>query len=452
VATSSATAAKAAKEGNEQTRGYADWPTPEINVDARAATVKLVRKLPDGAGTITMGARNLRTSLSGAGTQALVMIAHNGEMLDYSIINVLKSEDRTKLGNKAHKRLGGVLRAIYPDFVLHRDLDLFGMRVDRADEDMYEVESVEGSEWTTQFRLEPYIAKGAGTILFAKPGSTKSYIALLMAVSIDAGCSTIWPSTRANVLFINLERSRESMAGRLYRVNKALGLPSNRPLTMINARGKTLAQVAFAASRAIQRKNVEVVFLDSISRSGGDLNDNKDANAVMDVLNGFGGGWLAIGHPPRGDSNRTFGSQMFDAAADLTVQVLNQRVGQTVGVGLKMVKFNDIPPRPTELLALDFDEGGLTSLRRARPAEFLEIDTGNTKSDLATVIAGVLPASGGGMTTNEVFTAVNEEGADTTAGAVRATLYARKNDLFRSWKERNGTASITKWGLAERAG
>ena len=243
-----------AKGGDEQTRGYDQWPTPEINIDARAATVKLVRKLPDGAGTITMGARNLRTPLNGSGTHGLIMIAHNGEVLDYSIINVLKSDERTRLGNKAYKRLGDVLRALYPDFVLHRDLDNFCMRVDRADEDMYEVESVEGQEWTTEFRLEPYIAKGAGTILFAKPGSTKSYMALLMAVSIDAGCSAVWPSTKGNILFINLERSRESMAGRLYRVNRALGLPSNRPLTMINARGKTLAQVAFAAERAIRRK------------------------------------------------------------------------------------------------------------------------------------------------------------------------------------------------------
>ena len=72
--------------------------------------------------------------------------------------------------------------------------------------------------------LGNYIIKGGGTILFAPPGRGKSWIGLLMACSVDSGVSDVWDvPTARKCLFVNLERSAESVQRRLGLVNTAMG-------------------------------------------------------------------------------------------------------------------------------------------------------------------------------------------------------------------------------------
>ena len=97
----------------------------------------------------------------------------------------------------------------------------------------------------------------------------------------------------------------------------------------------------------------------------------------MDALNALGCAWLALAHTPRADATHTFGSQMFDAAADVTVQLLtddSSREG-VLGLGLKLAKRNDIPPQKEPLqIALEFDEMGLVAVRNGAAFEFPEIE------------------------------------------------------------------------------
>lgn len=390
-------------------------------------------------------AKDMRTERTGV--HASIFVFLNSDMLDWDTFNVGRSEDRTKLVNRAHKRMGTLLGGLYSKEWFDHDMDYFCLRVREYDSAGSLAEELEGKPYRTQFYLEPYIAAGAGTIVFAKPGSTKSYLALLMAVSIDAGLSSLWRSERRRVLLINLERSKDSMLGRLYRVNTVLAQPGDRKLLMINARGKTMAAVAEGAARDIKRHHVDCVILDSISRAGGDLNDNKDANAVMDVLNGFGGAWLAVGHPPLADQGRVFGSQMFSAAADLTVQINSQQRGMMTAVSLTMRKFNDVPPRAPEIFALSFDERGLIGIRRASGSEFPELEV-EQRANLAADILSVLPSDTHvGMQVAEIFRAVTENGIETTSRSVGSTLSANKEDMFRNWKESRGKATASVLSL-----
>lgn len=366
------------------------------------------------------------------GVHATVYVFLDNDMLDWDTFNVGRSGERTKLVNKAHKRMGELVGGLYSKEAFDHDLDYFCLRVKYADEQTLIAEPVAGKKSKLSFALEPYVADGAGTIMFAPPGSAKSYIGLLMAVSIDSGESKIWKVSQRRVLFINLERSKTSMASRLWFVNLLLGLEPDRELLMINARGKSMNSIAVSAKKMIKDHKVNCTFLDSISRAGGDLNENKDANAVMDTLNGFEGGWFAIGHPPRGDSSHVFGSLMFDAAADLTIQLLSERKGMVTGVGLKMIKFNDIPPRPTQTLALVFDDEGLAGIREPNTGEFPKLEGGrptNLTDEISEVLSAIEP-----KTVAEVLNAVMENGSNTKSGAsVKTTLNeGQKQGLFRN--------------------
>jgi hypothetical protein len=60
------------------------------------------------------------------------------------------------------------------------------------------------------------------------------------------------------VLFINLERSAASVADRLGNVNRgARAAPDTRPMLTLNARGRSLMDVAGSARKAIEQHGVQ---------------------------------------------------------------------------------------------------------------------------------------------------------------------------------------------------
>jgi len=310
------------------------------------------------------------------GIHGRITISTGIQMLGWSYFNVERSEDRTRLANAAAK---GLSSETYKDKDLRRDLDAFCAGLWDYLLTTVQPEDTEGDTEIKPiiFYLTPYIMKGGGSILFAPPGRGKSYAILLWTVSIDAGIKTFWPVIQSKTLFINLERSRESVARRLAMVNTVLGLPPNRKLLMLHARGRSLHDVIPACRKAIREKDVKVVFLDSISRAGyGDLNDNRPVNAIMDALSSLSDTWVAIAHTPRADDSHIFGGVHFDAAADLVVQLSAETKDvRTLGIGFQITKRNDLPAGlGSNTYALEFNDNGLVKFRNAQAGEFPELD------------------------------------------------------------------------------
>jgi len=307
------------------------------------------------------------------GIHAVVTIYQDRYSVDYDTFNVGRREDRTRLANAAQKRMGDALieakklgylvddfcREIWPKWCTRFAPEL-------VTPDLSEIQPV-------AFLLEPYVVQGGGTIAFAAPGMGKSYLAMLMAQSINQGCSAFWPVTQSCVLYVNLERSKISMKRRLALVNAALGLDGETPLQMLNARGRTLSGVAETLGGSF-----DVLFVDSLSRAGqGSLIDDERMNATMDRLNLVAETWVLIAHAPRGDQTHAFGSVMQDAAADLMLQILAQRKEDgTLGVGIQGTKSNDTALPPLTIYAMGFDKYGMSSFRLATAAEFPEIESG----------------------------------------------------------------------------
>lgn len=305
--------------------------------------------------------------------------------------NVGRSEDRIRLGNHALKDplfkkdpFKPLLPRIEP--VLHHELLLFTRGLWEFEVGVDVGELLAGSEERIEadYLLEPYLLRNAGTIAFAPPGAGKSWTGILFGVLVDAGLAYPWPVKQTRTLYVNLERSRESFLHRLADVNEALGLPRNRPLHSINMRGSTLQAIEERLKRYIAKQKIELVIIDSLSRAGaGNMNDNEPANKAMDVLNGLGCGWFLLGHTAREDSGHLFGSQMFDAAADIMVRVMSQRsqirspvgVNSTLGIGLIGTKANDVALPPLTVMRLEFErKKGLIAIQKAEPGEFLDIE------------------------------------------------------------------------------
>lgn len=306
-------------------------------------------------------------------------------LLENDTLNVGRREDRMRLANAAWKLLGETLQSYYAQEFLQHALIEFCGGLWNAHLEALRAEDVEGDPNTPAAAtlVEHLILAEAGTICFAPPGQGKSFLLQILATSVQHGSRILFrvPEKPTPTLTVNLERSRSSVRARLGRINLALGLQADAKLPMINARGKTFADVLPTVLRHVEKHGTQIVFLDSISRTGyGDLTLNQVANQIADGLNSLGCAWFALAHSPRDSNDHIFGSQLFDAAADVIIKLSSERKGNLLGIGLQHSKANDLPPMPLSIYALEFERDGLVMARRAKAGEFLAIEAGRTMS------------------------------------------------------------------------
>jgi len=348
------------------------------------------------------------------GVHARLNIMINGTTLAWTNCNIERSEERVKLTNAAFAQFGESLATAYPKEYLRHDLDTFciGLWDEYSTRYLPELMDGDADMMPLQFLLEPYVLVGGGTILFAPPGRGKSLTGLLWFVSIDAGISKFWDVGMAPGLYINLERSRQSMRRRLAAVNRALGLPANRKILMLNARGRSLSEVYPSCQKAIAEHQVCFIVLDSMSRSGyGDLTENKPGNALIDSLSGLCDTWLALGHTPRQDETHIFGSLMFDAGADITIKLLSEsKEDGRLGVGWQITKANDLRRYPVKIYAFEFDDdSGLKAVRPAETFEFPKITANQEVSVEEQMIDYILEQDSADATATELADALKKQ-------------------------------------------
>jgi hypothetical protein len=333
---------------------------------------------------VLLVAREIRRERTGV--HARIGIACNGAMLAYDTFNIGRSEERSRLSKSAYAMLPLVLKEALPLDRLKHHLDLFCLQVPTAWEEV-EVEFVEYDANTVIVQPQPllssYIVEGGGSILFAPPGAGKSYIALLKGVALANGINHIWeiPEPRP-VLFVNLERSGNSLAWRDQQVRNALGITGKSGVTYLHGRGKTISTIKrHLYSWAKARQGMGVVIIDSLSRAAeGPLGEDSTANEITNILNGIDGSWYAIGHTPRNDQGHLFGSIHWDAGADIQIKVSSERKDSELGLRLEVTKANDLAFPQPQYMAIQFNESGLIGVRTARNSEFAELASGEALS------------------------------------------------------------------------
>ena len=370
------------------------------------------------------------------GAHARISISCDHQMLAWGYLNIERSDERIRLANNAHQQLKGDFAKEFSKEDMRSHLDAYCLGLYEANNDRFRSELMSGDDTQEplKFFLSPYVIEGGGTILFAPPGRGKSYTALLWAVSVDAGISKYWPVVKTPTLFINLERSKQTLRRRLAKVNKALGLPAGRELLCLNARGKSLSRVTSVLKRDITEHRIKFIVLDSISRAGfGDLNENRPVNAIVDALSGLCDTWLALGHTSRASDDHLYGSIMMDAGADIIVQLNSEtKTDGTLGIGLQITKKNDLPAMPQEICALEFDQFGLYKVRESLPYEFPEIE-GKTKVPmLQAVIDFVTDQDSGDATATQIADALGFNRANVSSLLVKSGKFFRTRTVKQS--------------------
>lgn len=354
----------------------------------------------DGEVTVRLSAKEIR--LERTGVHAFIAVAINGRFVNYETFNIGKERDgrgtfvRSTLAKVSEDRSAVVRHLLEKVTPLSYMVDAFCLGLYSFYQERYEpkILQVEKKPGPPFFYLPPYVMRGAGTVIFGPPGAGKSAILQLMAASIDHGANAIWPVQQGRVLFINLERSWESLERRWPRVFESLGMPIDTPVLVLQARGKRLSEVMPRARRFVSDFAIDVVILDSLSRAGyfGSLKDDDTANTIIDALNALCSTWVAIGHTPRQEDGHVFGSQMFDAGVDIAIKLASQKTDTGLGVMLEVTKANDMKfPRPT-FYKLDFDDDGLRSARSAAASELPLLNAG--KTDVLGDIIGILRDNG----------------------------------------------------------
>ena len=292
------------------------------------------------------------------GIHAMVTISVDGVIIQSDTFNIGRVTDRDKLVRLTIKELSIFEQEAWTSLGANLLKACIWVMT------QWEASSIESGEAelepdASSFPIYPYIIKDGGTILFAPPGSGKSYLLQTMAISTAIGRSSFWQQEQAPVVYINLERSRQSVERREFSIRRALGIEGRTGVTYIHARGKSLAAVSSHVAKLVERQPNTVVMLDSLSRAGlGSLNEDLTANRFVDTMNSFGT-WIAIGHTPRADSDHVYGSQHFDAGQDIGIKVSSERKDNLLGVALRITKANDIPPEPIKILVFKFADDGI---------------------------------------------------------------------------------------------
>ena len=133
----------------------------------------------------------------------------HGKTIVYTTFNIGKNEDRTRLANAAYKLLVPKDEKLYSPYktvgydndFLKVDMNEFCKQIEQVWESQFDSELTTGDPTLIQkHRIHSFAPVDGGLLIFARPKSAKSFLALTMAVSIDSGVSKIIKVEKCPVL------------------------------------------------------------------------------------------------------------------------------------------------------------------------------------------------------------------------------------------------------------
>ena len=352
-------------------------------------------------------ARHERTGVHGR----LVMFV-NDRHVYYDQINLEKGDQRSRFCRECVRNLDDAIVSVYSEKAITHDIGRICQAVISWDLENTKIDYIDPTEFATPitFPVYPYLMESAGTILFAPPGTGKSWVALIMAMCIANGMASPFNATKRPVIYANLERPRNTFLMRDHAVRRALSFPADQPsgIGYIHGRGRTFKSVLSQIENDGRKNPDTVVILDSISRTGlGSLVEDTTANQFTDSMNSLGLTWLGVGHTPRDNDKHVFGSVHFTAGCDIETRLVGSEHGNSLHLMLESVKANDAPRNYKHAIALDFGAEQAEGLVGIREIQADDPDLISQSTDSSFKIAHAIEELGGKATTRQIAEAAD---------------------------------------------
>lgn len=340
----------------------------QVSFDRDTATKTITSPIGD----LILEATNIRRERTGI--HARICVYQDGQ-ITYDNFNLDRREDRLRLFKDAYTKMETLGKDAFPS--LHRDIDLFCAAIFQDWEGQrFSFATYDGTEpfEGLVYPLRPYVLDGGGTILFAPPGSGKSYITQLQAICVQLGIGQdFWGVVvQRDGLYVNVERDARMMRRRDRMLAEALGVKGPTKLMYLHARGYGLESIARAVTRWSKQHPNGVIWYDSISRAGlGSLVEDTTATRFVDLMNGAATTWFGIGHTNRKEDDHIYGSIHYDAGEDIGIMLKSQQKEADLGISLTIVKANEgrTGPQTTTFYRLSFGADSL-EFAKAKASDF----------------------------------------------------------------------------------
>lgn len=300
----------------------------------------------------------------------------------------------------------------------------------RDGEPVQDLAVVEGRS-SAPFLLPPFIVEGAATVLFAEGGTGKSLLALAMGVSV-ATCVDVLdsvPTRIGPVLYLDWEWDAESHAERLKAICAGLGMDPPEKLIHYRHEVAPIWEAAPAIRRIIAELGIVFVIVDSLGFARGGEPESADLTLkTFAALRTFGVPVLCLDHVAKNatDKRYSFGSVYTTNAARMTwrAEAVKTEGESRIKVGLSNQKANGRFQKPRGyMIEMDIDSDDKLLSARFSPTDIRDVPGLSKALPLADHIEAILLANRGHMDIESLHKVLEAEGANTTPGSVRATLY-----------------------------
>jgi len=236
-----------------------------------------------------------------------------------------------------------------------------------------------------RYLLDPLLPLDVPTMLFGKPGSTKSYMALLTTILVQLPWTANpfgWkvPSKPSNALFLDNETSQHVIHRRLQELLRGMDLPPALRIHYKRLSGPLAAELD-GIQKTVMEHDIGLVILYSAGKAaGGDINSAQSVNDFFVTLNQLGTTSLIVHHQPKpakeNPNNKSpYGSAYFEANARSVWHIeRGEGVEDNFVVRLKHVKSNDSALHRPIGLKVQFSQGPAGKAVRFQPADLIDTE------------------------------------------------------------------------------
>jgi hypothetical protein len=369
-----------------------------------------------------------------------------GRVQGPNVVDLLSSRSLVEFGNACHKRVNGLSAEVWASIVV-----ACAGRVSRDYREPPEMVHLDDVEDTGPVPciVPLMLPTSETTVIYGDGESCKSLLAVRIGFSIATGQDVPWGHEvqPGNVLYLDWETNKQTVASRLRRVANAMHMPVPHNF-MYQQCLRSLADELPNIRERISKHRISLVIVDSLGfAANGSLVEDETARSAMNALRQMSPATrLAVTHISKGSAESTgpakpFGSAFFWNGMRSGIEVRRSEdtaADNVIDVGVYHRKKNDGRKLRPLGLSVIFDEENPSIL--FEETDLVDVPDLAARTPLSGRIRDALRA--GSMTTRQLA-----DDLDAKEDSIKKTLNRMRGQVVQIHGGK-GRGNIGEWGLA----